>query len=121
MSLCGTDGQTTEDRATQPMEAGGWVSQLRTSALHSKKQEARKSEEAQEAREAREAWEARKAWEAREAHEGQTNILPGVISNPKNYIAFPLYWGYIIVTKRADFDVSPKNMQYDFPKIHFFW
>ena len=31
MSLCGTDGQqrrrTTEDRATQPMEAGGWVSQ----------------------------------------------------------------------------------------------
>ena len=33
MSLCGTDGQTndkqtSEDRATQPMEAGGWVSQF---------------------------------------------------------------------------------------------
>ena len=29
MSLCGTHKQqTTEDGATQPMEAGGWVSQL---------------------------------------------------------------------------------------------
>ena len=30
MLQCGTDGRqtTTEDRATQPMEAGGWVSQL---------------------------------------------------------------------------------------------
>ena len=28
MSLCGTTNkETTEDRATQPMEAGGWVSQ----------------------------------------------------------------------------------------------
>ena len=30
MSLCGTDDeqrQTSEDRAAQPMEAGGWVSQ----------------------------------------------------------------------------------------------
>ena len=32
MSLCGTNNkQTTEDRATQPMEAGGWVSQLQPS------------------------------------------------------------------------------------------
>ena len=34
MSLCGTDDddddkrQTSEDRATQPMDAGGWVSQI---------------------------------------------------------------------------------------------
>ena len=30
MSLCGTDDErrTSEDRATQPMEAGGWVSQF---------------------------------------------------------------------------------------------
>ena len=36
MSLCGTDDKrrrTTEDRATQPMEAGGWVSQFKSKLL----------------------------------------------------------------------------------------
>ena len=27
MLQCGTDKQTSEDRATQPIDAGGWVSQ----------------------------------------------------------------------------------------------